>query len=240
MAVHNEQYAETSSTSLIFKVVVLTLFAIITSIVAVSFASHHMRMGFESEYTSELESKMNQLSANCVYMIRGDELVADSAASGVKYTSVIPAMIVNSEEETVNDVSYALYLYSEGSLKLVAPQTVNSAGTVSATVDSEELGDVQAIHLNVSDWLTPEATPYTISRDDQYTVLTPIKDSTGKVVGVFELTANYSFINSYGSTVEHRVVLSAICSICIGFLLFSIQYILPPSIRLIKRLGGKY
>lgn len=225
MSVHTEQQAPSGSAYTSLKVFVLALFAIVTAIVAVSFAANHMRLGFEKEYISQVNLKTEQLAATCSLMINGDEIAADMTKAQTKYASVLPALIIDSGEENQSRKIYGLYAYANGSL--------------TPLLQSSSTG-LTAIDVPVSEWLTAAADPYYLEKDSQMTVLTPIKDSQGKVVGLFELSSTYEFLDQYGDTVEHRVLLSVLVSVTAGIVLFSLQYLIPAIVHFARKKGERY
>lgn len=225
MSVHAEQQTGSGSAATVLRIAVLALFAIITAIVAVSFAAHHMRIGFEKEYAEQVNMKAEQLAATCALVISGDEIASDQAAAQTKYASVLPALLINTADSTRSSKIYGLYAYTNGSL--------------TPLLQSSETG-LSAIQIPVSEWLTQESGPYAIYESGKASILTPIKDSQGKVVGLFELSETYTFLNTYGNTVERRVLMSVLVSVGAGILLFSIQYIIPAIIGRARRREERY
>ena len=63
-------------------------------------------------------------------------------------------------------------------------------------------------------------------------------DSQGKVTGLFELSVSYDFLGHFGSQVEKRALMSALLAVGFGIFLFSLQYIVPATVRLIRKKGG--
>lgn len=225
MSFQTEQQTGSESTSAVLKIIVLTLFAIVTAIVSVSFAANHMQIGFEKEYRAQLNTKTEQLAAVCSLLISGDEISADPAKAQTKYASVLPAALIDSKEKIQSRKIYGLYAYSNGAL---TPLLQSSAAGLTATT------------IPVSEWLTSAAAPYKIEKDGQTTILTPIKDSQGKVVGLFELSSTYSFLDTFGSSVESRVLMSVLAAVGAGICIFSLQFIIPEIVRLVRKRGEKY
>ena len=64
MSVNTDQ-SRTGSASTGLRIFILALFAIVTAIISVSFAAHHMRIGFEEEYACQLKSDVRNLAAIC-------------------------------------------------------------------------------------------------------------------------------------------------------------------------------
>ena len=112
-------------------------------------------------------------------------------------------------------------------------------GTLTPLIRNSEDGLVATV-TPVSEWLTVDAKPYFIEKSGQITILTPVKDSQGNVVGVFELSETYSFLDSYGNSVEKKVMMSVIVSVVAGIVLFSLQYLIPEIIRFIRKREERY
>src|SRR5665647_1232684 len=220
-----EQQTEPKSASAVLKIIVLSLFAVVTAIVSVSFAANHLKSGFEKEYVVQVNVKTEQLSAACSRLISGDEIASDPAKSLERYASLLPAMLIDSGETNQSRKIYGLYAYTNGAL--------------TPLIQSSSIG-LLAVETPVSDWLTTESNPYTIQNSGQTTVLTPIKDSQGKVVGLFELSSTYSFLNTFGNAVERRVLMSVLVAVTAGIGLFSLQFIIPKIIGITRQKGRRY
>jgi len=214
-----------SAPSAVLRVIILTLFAVVTAIVAVSFAANHMRNGFEKEYISQVNIKTEQLAATSSLLISGDEIAADPIAAQTKYKNILPALMIDSMEKNQSRKIFGLYQYANGAL--------------TPLLQSSETG-LLATSIPVSDWLTTESDAYEIVNPSQTTVLTPIKDSQGKVVGLFELSSTYSFLDNYGNLIERRILMTVMLSISVGIILFSLQYAIPAVIRIGRRRKEKY
>jgi hypothetical protein len=223
MSVNLDHPSHAGSASTGLKIFVLALFAIVTSIIAVSFAAHHMRIGFENEYADQAKKNTVYLAATCSLAINGDDILTDPTLVGSKYESVLKALIVDTEDVNQNRKFFGLYSYANGSLN---PLVLKNAP------------ELLAVKTKVSEWLTVEAKPYIIEKPGQTTILTPIKNSQGVIVGVFELSETYSFLETYGNTVEQRVLMSGIVSVFAGIILFSLQYVLPEIFRFVRSRGG--
>ena len=231
MSFPSEQQSEFESStafasSAVLRIIILALFAIVTAVVAVSFAANHMRIGFEKEYISQVNIKTEQLAASSSLLISGDEIAADPTEAQTKYKNILPALMIEPKEKNQSVKIFGLYAYTNGEL--------------TPLLQSSETGLV-ATTIPVSEWLTAESSAYEIKKDSQTTVLTPIKDSQGKVVGLFELSSTYSFLDTYGNTIEKRVLMTVMVSIAVGIILFSLQYSIPAVIRISgKRRKEKY
>src|SRR5659263_130019 len=221
-----DQQKGSESSSAVLKIIVLTLFAVVTAVVAVSFAANHMRIGFEKEYRMQVNLKTEQLAAASSFLINGDEIAADPAKAQTKYANVLPAIMIDSMEKNQSRKLYALYAYSGGAL--------------TPLLKSSDTG-ILAAEIPISDWLTAgETNPYIIDNDGQYTVLTPIKDSQNKIVGLFELSSTYTFLSSYGNAVERRVLMSVLVAVAAGISLFSLQYLVPGIVHIARQRRGRY
>jgi len=225
MSVHSEHQIGSGSSATVLKIIVLALFAVITAIVAVSFAAHHMRIGFEKEYMHQVNVKIEQLASTSSLLISGDEILADPAAAQTKYASVLPAMLIDSTEENQSHKIYGLYSYS--------------GGTLTPLLQSSSEG-LLATQIPVSDWLTTDAAAYKIENEGQVTILTPIKDSQGKVVALYEASATYSFVDAYGNAVERRVLKSVLVAVAAGMVLFSLQFLIPAIVHKARGKGVSY
>lgn len=224
MPMDSERQTSPSPAYSALRITVLTLFTIVTAIVAVSFAANHLRLGFENEFRNQMNHKIVELAENSALLIRGDDLSADPAIAQAKYSAALPAMIVDSGAENQIRKDFGLYAYTNGSL---VPLLQSSAT------------GLHAMEVPVSSWLTTEAAPYNIYNDDSTIVMTPIKDAMGKVTGLYELSASYSFLDSFGSQVERNVLLAVLVSVFIGIILFSFQYLVPVLVNVIRKKGGK-
>lgn len=226
MSFQADQQKGSESSSAVLKIIVLTLFAVVTAIVAVSFAANHMRIGFEKEYRMQVNLKTEQLAAASSLLINGDEIASDPAKAQTKYASILPAIMIDSMEKNQSRKLYALYSYSGGALTLL--------------LKSSDTG-LLASEIPISGWLTLGITnPYIIDKNGQHTVLTPIRDSQNKVVGLFELSSTYAFLDVYGNAVERRVLMSVLVAVTAGISLFSLQYLIPGIFRLARRRGVRY
>ncbi|HOO61884.1 MAG TPA: hypothetical protein PKV44_05615 [Bacillota bacterium] len=218
----DQQALPTGNAAKVLRVVILVIFSLVLAIVSVSFAVHHMRIGFEREYRSIMETRVTTAAENASLMINGDDIVNDPANAAAKYASVLNLLLSDTNDEDYATQAFGLYAYTNGSLSMLVES------------DSDMLisGDVA-----VSDWLTKDLTPYIIS--DQYEIhyLVPITDSTGKAVGLLEISGNSEEIVSLGNTVESRVLSSVIVAVLCGMVLFALQYAISPLLGLITKTG---
>lgn len=230
MSTMTEQNTYSAPASPGLRVVILTILAVITAVVAVSFAAHHLRITFEEEYQQQLKEKTLGLATQYSMAINGDLLGQDPTAAQSRYSSLLPALIVNSGDvEQGNEIvgqsvkRYALYTYTNGSLSPL----------YQSNKDAEFLG----IKIPLSEWLDASSAVHSISQGGNFVVLSPIKDSQGKVVGVFELVSDYTFIGELGNKLEKRVFLTAALVSFAGLILFTIQFAIPKLISRLKKRG---
>ena len=221
MSLQNE--AKSPSVLKALKGLMMALLALIIGVVSVSFASHHMRLGFEREYVLGLENKIRGLSEASAYIIDGGDIVTDPLTAGVKYEKVLSSVILNTGTVAECIKTYGVFSYNNGELFLL---TSNSPSSLKAGT------------IPVSTWFTAQGTPHERSENGSFTVLTPIRASDGSVVGLYELSASYTFLDSFGNTMEQNILFTALISLIVGLLLFSLHYLFPVVFSFI-RLGGK-
>ena len=224
MSVSSEPATATGTGYAGLRILLLALFTIATAIVAVSFAANHLRNGFEREYKDQMNHTLRETSAAVALMIRGDDLVNDPVMSQNKYAAAIPAVLVDSGADQKIAKSFGLYAYSNGSLVTLIQST--STG-------------LKALEVPVSEWLTIEAGPYYVYEDNRSIVLTPIKDSQGKVTGLLEIQGSFAFMNSFGAQLERNVLLVVLLSVAVGMVLFSFQFVLPLIVNGLRKKGGR-
>lgn len=206
---------QTNSHSMIraLRTLTLSLLALIIGVMAVLFASNHIRLGFENEYIMGFDNKIREIALASSKMIDGNYLAADPSLAGNKYGHVLSPILLNHGEKTVLGTKhYGIYSYSNGSLLPL----YQSRG------ESLNAGD-----LAVSQWLTSQGIPYEIKKEGSFTILIPIKSSDGAIVGLYEVTGSYPFLYTRGAALERSVLLTAIVSLFVGLLLFSFHYFLP-------------
>ena len=202
------------------KVVFLSLFALILVVISVSFAVHHMRIGFEDEFNRTLKNRIKSDADNAVLAVSGDEIVNDSAAAAVKYSSILPYMLMDANDDDYTTQAFGLYNYENGSLSVL---TGNDSNLLVAS------------GIPVSDWLTAEQEPYEIETKYEYHYMAPIKDSEGKVVALLELSCQTHPIDEMGNKLESMILTTVIVAVLVAMALFSLQYIIPPIISLVSK-----
>lgn len=224
MAVHTDNHHDPFQMSSAVKVIVLSIFAVALSIVAVSFAAHHMRIGFEREYSDIYSQKMINLADTAAFIIDGDEIVADPITAGEKYSAIFDLMFLETSDNDFTQKYYGLYAFSGENL------------TIMFEHDSENLITPKTY---LSKWLTNDLEPYVEKSDDYTSIIVPITDSQGNVVAVFELTGRYTALSEFGDRLEFKILLAVMIAVVFGMLLFSAQYVVPKVFSLMGRRDEK-
>ncbi len=202
------------------KVVFLSLFALVLVVVSVSFAVHHMRVGFEREYQKTLITRIKTDAGNAASAVSGEEIKADSSRAAQKYSSVLPYMLMDTNENDYSTQAFGLYEYNNGSLNMLTGN------------DSDLL---IAMKIPVSEWLTSEIVPYEQKEDDVYHYMVPVKDQEGKVVALLELSSQYRPIDEMGDKLEGKILSTVILAVIVALGVFALQYIIPPIIRIVSK-----
>lgn len=228
MAINNENPKDTNQLASVVKAIVLAMFAVVISVVSVSFAVHHMRLGFESEYADMYENKIMNLATTSALVIDGDDIVADPATAGQKYSTVIGLLLPQNSEDKFSSIDYGIYQY----------QNDNQLGVLHVVYESSTEKVFSASQVPISNWFTADLQPYTVVTGKKISVLIPITDSQKNVVGLFEINGQYSGLDNYGDVLEGKILLAVIVSVSIGLLLFSIQFILPKILSVRKKNWG--
>jgi hypothetical protein len=195
------------------RALVLGFFAIVLAVVSVSFAIHHMREGFESEYRNHYNHQLLSIAINASMVIDGDEIKADPVAAGQKYPAIINLMLPNQSEDSFSTIDYGLFGAVDERSVLVIYMS-----------DPDKL-----IYQNtpIYKWRNNDPEPYPVNTDTQDSLLVPILDSEGTVVALFELTGTHSGLQEFGNGLEGKLLLAVIVSVFVGLILFSLQYIIP-------------
>lgn len=213
MTINTDNEKETNQLASVIKAIVLALFAVVISVVSVSFAVHHMRIGFESEYADVYENKIMNLATTSALVINGDDIVLDPAAAGQKYSAVISLLLPKNSEDKFSEINFGIYQYQDAKLFVVFESSTENAFSAS--------------QVQISNWFTADLKPYTVISGKSISILVPITDSQQNVVGLFEINGQYSGLDYYGDVLEGKILLAVIVSVSIGLLLFSVQYALP-------------
>lgn len=202
------------------RTLVLGFFAIILAVVSVSFAIHHMRSGFESEYIDIYENQLRSIAMNAVLTINGDEIQADPISAGQKYPAIINLMLPNLSEDSFSTIDYGLFtLPEENTLTIICMS--NAENLVSPNIQTYK-------------WNSKKE-PYPVNSENKTSLLIPILNSQGAVIGLFELTGTHNKLHEYGDILEGKLLLAVIVSAIVGVLLFSVQYFIPKLLFLRKR-----
>lgn len=220
MTINTDNVNDTNQFASVIKALVLALFAFVISVVSVSFAVHHMRNGFESEYADIYETKIISLATTSALVINGDDIVLDPVSAGQKYAAVINLLLPNNPEDKYSEINFGIYQYKDGQLFIVH--------------ESKE-STLSSSQVQPSNWLKADLKPFIIRSDKIISILIPITDSKHSVVGLFELKGQYSGLNNYGDVLESKVLFAVIVSVSIGLLLFSIQYAIPKFLSVSKK-----
>lgn len=202
------------------KVVFLSLFALILVVVSVSFAVHHMRVGFEKEYQRTLIQRIQTDATNAASAVSGEEIKEDSAKAAQKYSAVLPYMLLDTNEHDYSTQSFGLYEYNNGTLNMLTGN------------DSDLLIGMK---IPISEWLTTDVVPYEQKEENVYHYMIPVKDQEGKVVALLELSAQYRPIDELGDKLESKILKTVILSVIIALAVFALQYIIPPIIRIVSK-----
>ncbi|MBR2750159.1 MAG: hypothetical protein IKD90_03405 [Clostridiales bacterium] len=219
MASTDKSNSASNAAGNVAKIVFLSLFALALVVVSVSFAIHHMRIGFEKEYDRILINRIQVDAQNAALAVSGDEIVNDPAAAAVKYKAILPYMLMDANEKDYSVQAFGLYNYLNGSLSVL---TGNDSDLLVAT------------KIPVSDWLTAEMKPYEIKDEYLYHYLIPISDSQGNACALLELSAKSAEIETLGNKLESVILSTVILAVLIAMAIFSLQYIIPPVITLIS------
>lgn len=215
-------YSNTASNAAgkVAKVVFLSVFALVLVVTAVSFTVHHMRLGVEEEFKNTMIARVRTDATNASSAVSGEEIKIDPAAAAQKYSTILPYMLMDTNEDDYSTQVFGLYSYSNGTL------------TMLTGIDSDLL---IANKIQVSDWLTAELTPYELRQEDEFHYLVPILDSEGKVSALLELSAQTKPINEMGDKLESMILSTVSASVFVAMALFSLQYIVPPIVRLVSK-----
>ena len=198
----------------ILKVIILALLALVVGVLSVSFASHHMRIGYEKEYEIRQEKEIKSIAALSAKAISGDDIAINPQFSAQKYESVLQAMILkNNGEVSQKTKLYAVYSYSNGTLTSLCKNTADN--------------NLRTPQLPPSEWINnaPEPSFYNVGR--MMTVLTPVRNSEGNIVGVYELSYTYSFLDSLGNSIERKTLIGSFMVLIIALIIYSLHYVVP-------------
>jgi hypothetical protein len=221
MTINTDNENDSNQLVAVIKAFVLALFAVVISVVSVSFAVHHMRIGFESEYAEIYENKIMNLATTSALIINGDDIVLDPTAAGQKYSAVINLLLPKNTDDSYSTINFGLYQYQDGILYVIHESSTENVFSAS--------------QVDPSNWFKANLKPYIIESGKSISILVPITDSQKNVVGLFEMDGQYSGLSSFGDVLEGKILLAVIVSVSIGLLLFSIQYALPKILSVRKK-----
>ena len=202
------------------KVVFLSLFALVLVVVSVSFAVHHMRIGFENEYQRTLIQRIQTDAGNAALAVSGEEIKEDSSKAALRYKGILPYMMMDTNDNDYSTQAFGLYEYNNGSLTMLTGH------------DSDLLISQK---IPVSEWLTAEIAPYEMKEENVYHYLVPIKDNEGKVSALLELSAQYRPIDEMGDKLESKILSTVIVAVVVALIVFALQYVIPPIIRIVSK-----
>ncbi len=202
------------------KILFLSLFALALVVVSVSFAVHHMRLGFEKEFDRILISRVQTDASNAALAVNGDDIVNDPAQAAVKYSAVLQYMLMDANDDDYTNQAFCLYNYSNGALSVLA---------------AKESDILVASTIPVSEWLSSEIKPYEIKDKYVYHYMVPITDSEGKVCALLELSAKSDQIGQMGNGLEKVILKTVILAVFVALFIFSLQYLVPPIITLVSK-----
>ena len=219
MPVSDNSTTASNAAGKVAKIVFLSLFALVLVVVSVSFAVHHMRLGFEKEFQNTLIRRVQTDAFNAASAVSGEEIKTDSAKAAQKYGAVLPYMMLDTNEDDYTTQAFGLYEYTNGSLSMMTGN------------DSDLL---VAMSIPVSEWMTNEMTPYEVREKNVYHYLVPIKDQEGNVAALLELSAQSRPINEMGNRLESKILSTVIVAVIVALAGFSLQFIIPPFLRLVS------
>lgn len=217
----NHSVPEDHTLSSAVRALILGFFAIVLAVVSVSFAIHHMREGFESEYRKQFNLQLKALATNAMLVIDGDEIEADPVAAGMKYPAIINLMLPSPSENSFSQIDYGIFAcYGQGTL---------------AILHISDDQNLVYIETAINKWNNSNPEPYEIETKEKNSLLIPILNSQGVIVGLFEITGSHSSLRQYGDVLEGKLLLAVIVSALLGLLLFSVQYFVPKVLTLLRK-----
>lgn len=199
----------------VIRAIIIIIVSFLASIVFVSFAVHHMRLQFEQEYKGIANTKIEQVSDIVRMTIHGDDIVNNKIVAAEKYRNVFNLMLADKSKSSMTTESYILFSYSEGALEMLLSEGTDSAESF-VTGSSE-----------ISSWLNSDYSPSYVNGENFQSVIVPVADSTGRCVGFFEYKIEFSSLDSFGDSIESRILTAVIISVLAGVILFIIQLMIP-------------
>ena len=205
------------------RIVILTIVSFIVSIAAVSFAVHHMRLQFEGEFKGISDKKVNQVCDIARTCIDGDDFSSNTVNSPLKYGSLLSLMLADTTSENLSAEGYGLFAYKDGQLSLLVSEGV--ANTAEFAVANRD----------ISTWLNGTNQPSVVKGSNYESVILPITNGTGMVVGVFEYKCTFDGLYDLGNKLEGRILTAVIIAVIFGVVVFILQELF---IKMIRRKQG--
>ncbi|MCQ2515974.1 MAG: hypothetical protein MJ094_03840 [Saccharofermentans sp.] len=219
----NRSANQTDVLNRVIRTVILIIVSLLLSILSVSFAVHHMRLQFETEFRNTTDNKLSSICDVVGMTLDGDEIAADPSNAAVKYNDVLALMLADTTTESYTTESYALFLYTEGRLSVL----------MSHGPEAPESFEVAS--RDISDWLNIDNNPTTVGTSTTESILVPIADSTGRCVAVFEYKCSFNNLKQMGDNFESKILTSVIITVACGIVVYIIQLLVPKFINAGKR-----
>ena len=205
------------------RIVILTIVSFIVSIAAVSFAVHHMRLQFEGEFKSISDKKINQVCDIARTCIDGDDFTSNTVNSPLKYGSLLSLMLADTTSENLSAEGYGLFAHNNGQLSLLVSEGVANTS------------EFAVANRDISTWLNGTNEPTVVKGSNYESVILPITNSTGMVVGVFEYKCTFDGLYELGNKLEGRILTAVIIAVVFGVVVFILQELF---IKMIRRKQG--
>lgn len=205
------------------RIVILTIVSFIVSIAAVSFAVHHMRLQFEGEFKGISDKKVNQVCDIARTCIDGDDFTSNTVNSPLKYGSLLSLMLADTTSENLSAEGYGLFAYKDGQLSLLVSEGVANTS------------EFAVANRDISTWLNGTNQPSVVKGSNYESVILPITNTTGMVVGVFEYKCTFDGLYELGNKMEGRILTAVIIAVVFGVVVFILQELF---IKMIRRKQG--
>ena len=201
------------------RIVILTIVSFIVSIAAVSFAVHHMRLQFEGEFKSISDKKVNQVCDIARTCIDGDDFSSNTVNSPLKYGSLLSLMLADTTVENLSAEGYGLFAYKDGQLSLLVSEGVANTS------------EFAVANRDISTWLNGTNAPSVVKGSNYESIILPITNGTGMVVGVFEYKCTFDGLYELGNKLEGRILTAVIIAVIFGVVVFILQELFIKMIR---------
>ena len=205
------------------RIVILTIVSFIVSIAAVSFAVHHMRLQFEGEFKGISDKKVNQVCDIARTCIDGDDFTSNTVNSPLKYGSLLSLMLADTTSENLSAEGYGLFAYKDGQLSLLVSEGVANTS------------EFAVANRDISTWLNGTNQPSVVKGSNYESVILPITNTTGMVVGVFEYKCTFDGLYELGNKMEGRILTAVIIAVVFGVVVFILQELF---IKMVRRKQG--